>query len=170
MEVPAENVRNGTDMIVQPHRIPFEGARRTGEEPAEILHLDGEEDIEPAGPVAYDLRVQVALHELIVSGSLSVRLKRRCVRCAELFSSEIRDPAFSRAIHLTEEEESVDLTPDIREAIILALCAHPVCDSGCKGLCMQCGANLNKRSCDCRQPEDIRWAALGNLKIDQQEE
>ncbi len=154
-------------MIVQPHTIPFEGVQRTGEEPAEILLLEDDEEIQPFGPVAYDFHLQVALHDLIVNGSILVKLKRRCVKCTEFFPAEVSEPAFSRAIHLTEEEESVDLTPDIREAIILALCAHPVCDPGCKGLCTQCGANLNRRSCDCRQPEDIRWAALGNLKIEQ---
>jgi len=157
-------------MIVQPHRIPFEGERRTGEEPADILSLEGDENIRVVGPVSYDLRLHVAVHDLIVNGSLSVKLERRCVRCAGFFSTEVSESAFSRAVHMTEEEESVDLTPDIREAIILALCAHPVCDAGCKGLCPQCGSNLNKQSCDCQQPGDLRWEALDNLNVEQQEE
>ncbi|REJ78128.1 MAG: DUF177 domain-containing protein [Acidobacteria bacterium] len=62
-------------------------------------------------------------------------------------------------------EEEVDLVDIVREQIILNLPAHPLCKEDCKGLCEVCGANLNEKSCDCKQEEtDPRWAALKNLK------
>ncbi len=59
--------------------------------------------------------------------------------------------------------DSVDLTEDIREAIILAFPGYPVCRPDCKGLCSRCGKNLNRGACGCAPPEDNRWVALENL-------
>jgi uncharacterized protein len=40
----------------------------------------------------------------------------------------------------------------------------PLCDDACKGLCPQCGRNLNEGTCDC-QPDtsDDRFSALRQL-------
>ena len=41
----------------------------------------------------------------------------------------------------------------------------PLCKDDCKGLCANCGTNLNKATCDCSpQWEDPRLAALKALK------
>ena len=61
--------------------------------------------------------------------------------------------------------ESVDLTEDIRESIILAFPHYPVCKPECKGLCPQCGENLNRQTCSCQPPADDRWAGLEGLKL-----
>jgi uncharacterized protein len=40
----------------------------------------------------------------------------------------------------------------------------PLCEEACKGLCLECGANLNKTQCDCAPRwEDPRLAALKSL-------
>jgi uncharacterized protein len=60
----------------------------------------------------------------------------------------------------------VDLDPILREQILLAVPAYPVCDEKCKGLCPVCGANLNDRECGCdRHVPDPRWAGLKNVKL-----
>ena len=60
----------------------------------------------------------------------------------------------------------IDLDPLVREQVLLALPAYPVCQDGCKGLCPVCGANLNDRECGCdRRVPDPRWAALGKVKL-----
>ncbi len=62
--------------------------------------------------------------------------------------------------------KTVDLDPLVREQILLALPAYPVCKDGCKGLCPVCGANLNDRDCGCdRHVPDPRWAGLKNVKL-----
>jgi uncharacterized protein len=61
--------------------------------------------------------------------------------------------------------ESVDLTGDIRESMILAFPHYPVCDSACKGMCPQCGTNLNQKECNCQPPTDDRWVGLDGLKL-----
>jgi uncharacterized protein len=59
----------------------------------------------------------------------------------------------------------VDLDAIVREQLLLALPAYPVCGESCKGLCPVCGANLNERDCRCdRRVPDPRWAALEKLR------
>ncbi len=66
------------------------------------------------------------------------------------------------------EGDAVDLDELVREQILLALPTRTLCREECKGLCPECGANLNAGECDCAQKEiDPRWAALADLKKDE---
>jgi len=52
-----------------------------------------------------------------------------------------------------------------RESLQIALPMKPLCKDDCKGLCPNCGTNLNKATCDCTTHwEDPRLAALRALK------
>jgi uncharacterized protein len=63
------------------------------------------------------------------------------------------------------EGDAVDLDELVREQILLALPLRHLCREDCKGLCQECGANLNEKDCSCEQGEvDPRWAALADLK------
>lgn len=56
---------------------------------------------------------------------------------------------------------TLDLREAIREELILALPAWPVCRPDCRGLCPRCGADRNETACACsREEPDPRWAAL----------
>ena len=52
----------------------------------------------------------------------------------------------------------------LREQVLLATPVKLVCRDDCKGLCPQCGTNLNVETCNCQQPGDPRWAALSELR------
>ena len=54
------------------------------------------------------------------------------------------DAVFSYKAQLTDV---VDITEDVRQEIILAYPMVPVCQPQCKGLCIECGQNLNLGSC-----------------------
>jgi uncharacterized protein len=61
--------------------------------------------------------------------------------------------------------DTVDLADVVREQVDLDLPMKPVCRDDCRGLCAQCGADLNKGSCRCPEaPSDPRWAALADWK------
>ena len=63
------------------------------------------------------------------------------------------------------DDERIDLAHLIMEQFQLALPMKPLCKDACKGLCPQCGTNLNTGSCDCSPIwEDPRLAALKALK------
>jgi uncharacterized protein len=64
----------------------------------------------------------------------------------------------------------IDLSGPLREQILLAIPPSPLCDEGCKGLCPQCGKDLNQGDCGCeRTTIDPRWAALKSVKLEKKE-
>ena len=101
--------------------------------------------------------------ELIVEGSLAASVSLRCSRCAESFAFRVEIPDFQCAREVSQDAESVDLTDEIRESIILSFPNYPVCNADCRGLCPACGRNLNQGECECKPPEDARWGVLDGL-------
>lgn len=63
------------------------------------------------------------------------------------------------------EDDFVDLEPLFREQFVLAVPYAPLCKEDCKGLCPQCGTDLNTGTCTCAAPVDPRFAGLKNLKL-----
>lgn len=60
--------------------------------------------------------------------------------------------------------DEIELTPYILEEILLNWPGQILCKPDCKGICPQCGANLNKINCSCKSEDiDPRLAALKNL-------
>ena len=75
---------------------------------------------------------------------------------------EIEEDDFSSALY---ENEQIDLGQLIRERLYLSVPMKPLCGEDCRGLCPQCGTNLNRGTCDCRwEWEDPRLAALKAFK------
>jgi uncharacterized protein len=62
--------------------------------------------------------------------------------------------------------EEIDLDGFVREQIILGLPISVLCRPDCKGLCAQCGQELNVHPCECVTPPDPRWDALRRLRQD----
>lgn len=86
---------------------------------------------------------------------------------------EAAEPAEDAEVELADDDldlypyegEEVDLTPLLRDQVILAVPFAPLCKEDCRGLCPVCGTDLNNGSCTCdRTPVDPRWSALKNLK------
>jgi uncharacterized protein len=153
-------------MIIEIWKVAPAGERFAGAEPAGILELGDAPEVRVVKPVAYDLWVQAVPGELIATGRVATRVRFVCARCAEPFEAEITEPAFTCARTYENKFASVDLTPDMREAILLAFPTHPVCTPSCRGLCARCGTNLNRAFCVCAQPSaGERWGALHNLTL-----
>jgi uncharacterized protein len=124
-----------------------------------------------------------------LSGRVQTTLELPCSRCLEPFSwpvdetfdlrfqprtAETVDP--DRAIQEDDfstayyDDDMIDLGELMREQFILSMPMKPLCTEACRGLCAQCGANLNQTPCDCASGwEDPRFAALKALRQDQQE-
>jgi len=140
--------------------------RFTGEEPSAILELDQETQFQVISDVRYALSAQRFDADLLVRGVLEVDVRGRCARCGEGITHTIRDGAFACSYPLSAANELIDLTADIREAILLALPINFLCSEACRGLCVQCGANLNKAPCACaKSRQTIPWGMLDQLKL-----
>lgn len=75
---------------------------------------------------------------------------------------------------LTDEEtyggKEIDLTPAVREQILLQIPSSPLCSEACLGLCPKCGKDLNEGECGCdRAVMDPRWAALKGIQLQKKE-
>jgi len=83
-------------------------------------------------------------------------------------SEESLDPG------LLEEDsyqgKEIDLTPAVREQILLHIPPSPLCKEDCLGLCSRCGKDLNEGDCGCdRAVKDPRWAALKGIQLQKKE-
>lgn len=151
-------------MKVNVKRIPLEGEQLSGSEPGSIIELENE-DVRFEAPVQYDLLAQIQGQALLATGKLRTKARMRCSRCLQPFDQPLAVSDFVFHQELTGED-FVDLTPQIREDIILALPQRALCGQDCKGLCPGCGKDLNKGACGCRvRREDLRWHALDQLKL-----
>ena len=96
-----------------------------------------------------------------------------CDRCGKEFENPVEVPY---EIMLAEELENgenddilllenceVDLGELAESEFILGMDTKTLCSEDCKGLCCQCGANLNEGPCNCKKELDPRWAALAKL-------
>jgi uncharacterized protein len=117
-------------------------------------------------------------------GSLSAAVQIDCDRCLAPISMPVEqnfDLLYIPPLRAADEKELgdddlsvafyqhqvIDLDDLVREQIELALPMGRLCSNECKGLCPECGTNLNQQPCACRVDQvDIRWAALNRLKSD----
>jgi len=149
-------------MKVHVLQIPEEGKHFEGEEPSDLLDLDGER-IKAIGPVAYSLDVGVSEGGLFATGSLSVQVECECVRCLKKYCRPLAVDDFACQVQL-EGREMVDLTEYVREDILLALPAHPHCDWNGEKVCK---AQFRDATSDAEPLDDHRdvWKGLDQLKL-----
>jgi uncharacterized protein len=122
-------------------------------------------------PVDLQLRIYKDHQRFRLTGSLSSVLELTCSRCLEPFplpisakfdlrylpqsentgdEREVEEDDLSEAFY---RDDVIDLGQLIEEQFYLALPMKPLCDIDCKGLCPNCGTNLNVAACGC----EIRW-------------
>ena len=120
-----------------------------------------------------------------VAGRLTGEIELMCSRCLEPFrlpvaadfdlryvphventggdEKEVEEDDLATAFY---ENDAIDLGQLIMEQFQLALPMKPLCRVDCKGLCPNCGTNLNTGTCDCNVKwEDPRLAALKAIRI-----
>jgi len=57
----------------------------------------------------------------------------------------------SEFIYFDTNKNEIDLSPIIRDTLLLEKPMKSICKENCKGLCSNCGINLNNNSCICNQ-------------------
>jgi uncharacterized protein len=95
-----------------------------------------------------------------------------CRRCTVPVHGELRIAVSERfeVAPVSEDDmypivdDTIDLGPLVRDAIVLELPMAPLCREDCRGLCPHCGADRNESDCACVAPPDPRWANLDVLR------
>ena len=112
-----------------------------GDLPVEQLDFSlKDEMIQAKKPLHYDLQVEQVAQAILVQGKLDLMLDCQCVRCLKSIEKRIELPHWTLHLPLEGEEkvpvdnDCVDLTPFIREDMLLNFPQHPVCKPECGGL------------------------------------
>jgi uncharacterized protein len=143
-----------------------------GELSGEELELNGLDDlIRVSAPVRYDLQVQKMEESILVQGHVATTLDCQCVRCLKPFPVPLNIAHVTLNLPLAGEEavpldgDLVDLTPYLREDIVLAFPQHPLCDPGCAGLQKRPASETEAQPGEQSQTTSSPWAALNKLKL-----
>lgn len=110
---------------------------------------------------------------LLVQAEFTGATTLECVRCLTDYSQILRWEftelyAFKRD-NMTEsgllvpEDAHIDIQPLLRDFAILEIPIKPLCREDCKGLCAECGQNLNEMDCGHRPDVDSPFSALQSL-------
>ena len=142
-----------------------------------------------AAPIRSRLRAFRVGDIIEVEGVFETATRLACGRCLEEFETRLasdialtytpespdnRDDLSRDEIELTPEAaglitfsgDRIDLREGVQEQIVMAIPVRPLCHEHCKGLCPQCGANLNHGDCGCDQaPPNTQFSALKKLKL-----
>lgn len=180
-------------MLISVDEIQEAGLVLNLEEPPTVFPVLAEiaegGDCRFVGPVALQVRAYRAHDMIEVEVQASAQVVYACSRCLKEFEDtlsaefaltycrqlpEVEVEDDEEEVELSAEDmglilfdgQEIDLTEGIQEQLVMALPFRPVCDEGCKGLCPQCGADLNAAPCDCR-PQDfnLKMAALKDFKV-----
>ena len=162
---------------------PGTSTRYRFEENLSPLRVAGEE-ITFLDPVVVEVLVEHTGTVLIVRGLIVTRVGLFCNRCLRAIDYPVQvhfELPFVYREDLEEvgivvdsdqeaenyeifEEKPVNLRDLVLENIIMAIPMSISCHAYCKGLCFQCGTDLNEENCHC-QPDDFdpRLAVLKDL-------
>jgi len=143
-------------LIVDVSRLDPDGETLEGE--VDAIDLE-EELVRPFGGIRYRLDAQVFGTEFLVRGHLEQDFDLVCCRCGKDFDTTVKVDDFTTSVEISETQPEVDLTDELRECIILNLPTYPVCDEACPGIEQKAAL-----------PEDDRWGALDQLKVEGEKE
>jgi len=145
------------------------GLHLQDELPVEELDLGvNDELVHPDKPLRYDLLVELLHDAVLVTGTLVLPLDCECSRCLKQFKTELKLTGW--AVHLPLEGEDkvpvendfVDLTPFMREDILLSFPQHPLCKTDCAGLKPK---SLTLKAKTAEKTVAAAWAELDKLKL-----
>lgn len=143
-------------------------------------------DFRQSEPLEVRATAELLEGQIRITGDLHTRVEMVCARCLEPVTEDVArefDLFYRPIASMTREEEErlklddteiaffegegLFLTDVLVEQVLLALPMKAICRSDCRGLCAQCGVNLNNEECRCEvHVADPRMAPLARLKQD----
>ena len=154
--------------------------------PAESSHFEGTLDLPvlKSGPDLYSFAEPVAWQAditntggaFLVMGTAQGTATTSCVRCLEDVTlplvgeiegyfliggedAEAPEEMEEDEFEVLGDDNVIDMEPLVRAALLLELPYVPLCRDDCKGICPNCGANLNEEECTCSdEPDEFEQA------------
>jgi len=137
-------------------------------------------DIIPRSNIVSDVLLVKLKGEIsVILSNASIKVHFRCEKCLKEYDATITIPSTEREF-LSEQPEkipdlddvflidmketSINLHEMLRQEIILHFPLISVCSKSCKGLCEQCGTDLNRNTCGCVKEDPSHYRPFRNLK------
>lgn len=132
------------------------------------------EEVEFNNPLSCAVRLfRQGDDNVYVTADIETKISVECGRCIIPFEVDISttlEVLFSIGSESREESEAderyfdgetLDISEDVRQLLVLEIPAWPLCSETCEGLCPECGAELNISACSC-EPTDEAPASPSN--------
>lgn len=144
------------------------------------------EDVHLKEPITLKANVERIGTKILIKGLIHALVQLECSRCLEEFLYHIDEP-FTATFLPSEQRpkdpdlelesddldvsfydgKTIDLTELVREQILLSIPMNPLCRLNCRGLCSECGKNLNEGRCYCSGSKgDFRWSKSKKFEDD----
>lgn len=122
----------------------------------------GRSRLEFRGPAEFIGQATNTGRRIVVSGSARARATAQCDRCLGEFTMELAVPIEESYYRVDEapadpdedertyrDDDLIDISPAVEQAFVLMLPIRIVCREDCRGLCPECGHDLNQGECSC---------------------
>jgi uncharacterized protein len=160
-------------LLVNLRHLEACNVRLEGTSPVGDLDIDTHDEvIQVSQPLHYHLEVQKLEDGLLVQGRLRLTLDCLCVRCLKRVQYRLKLDQWTCHLPLQGDDavavvnDCVDLTPYIREDILLEFPRHPLCDPECRGLPRtSIGKVTNTSKTSPSEAGSSAWVELDKLKL-----
>jgi uncharacterized protein len=131
------------------------------------------------GNFSAEIKLSKTNNQIILDADFLVNAHFECDRCSNDFNTELdgsyRTVYFlgskpdgeekDNLVYLPSTADRIEIGNDLRDFAVLSIPMKKVCKEDCKGLCYNCGKDLNEGECGCdKSKTDVRWLPLMELK------
>ena len=175
---------DATAIIAIPEALLETAATRHFEGTLDLAELAaGPDTYTFAAPVSWSVEATNTGDAILIQGTAAGDATTQCARCLEDVTyglegdiegsfpiggeeeAEMPEDMEGDEFDFLPDNRKIDLVPLIVAALLLEVPLVPLCDDDCKGLCPQCGANLNEGPCGCSRDEaDVEASPFAALK------
>ncbi len=159
------------------NEIPSEGLQ------IRVLEEGRFESVKAVSPYEAILKVMKEGEDVFLSGTVKCNIELHCSRCLNPYTLGINSPldiVLSPAKLVAQEgyyelqkneldvsfykDSTIDIDDIVNEQLYLNIPMKPLCSNDCKGICPECGTDLNKTQCSCHINKiDERFKILEKL-------
>jgi len=126
-----------------------------------------------------EIELSKIVNQIILNADLVVNAHFECDRCSNDFDTKLEGnfkivyflgnkpegDEKDNLVYLPITADRIEIGKDLRDFAVLSIPMKKICREDCKGLCFNCGKDLNEGECNCDKTKaDIRWLPLMELK------
>jgi uncharacterized protein len=142
--------------------IAAEGGLSVKLAPAPAAYADAFDSPDTLKKLRLELDFSVGGESILLEGRVYAELELICARCGDPLARAFED-SFDEVY--PDSLEYIDTRELIRETVALVAPIKVLCSDACKGRCLLCGVNRNRKTCGCTTDKASPFAALKDLNL-----